>query len=1174
MNDRRVLTAADENAITITAEFYEDGRKLNTGSSKIHRYELDLIVMDDITLDQLLNGVRQGIREKLLQLYQLDPEEMGSNPAYDNMLQRYEQMKLEAKRRFRDQEEIPILETAGYKPPRRKRKTAETAPPEDTKLSAEKDELYFWMVAWNVFHTCTEMYRKGYPERPCTKIRKSFHLKEYPPHPVVACGSIALKNWEDGAFLSMARNSQIWLDQAHHGEKTLRELGFATSSRVIFDPIAHHSAGALFESRKMEVHVGKQVPFYEISDRADILDLPETVKILGPEPLQNPQQTKRRHFLLAASGWLALVAAFTAIMLLLNPESSYALPLTAAWAAVCTVPAVLLYYALRDRAYSRWRIGYEEYIRDLLRSIRKLQQADAQLMLETYEPVYDPATGDDLLERTIQVSKCIFSRRRDHKDFLQVRLGLSCEGSQLTESKIPLIPVSPEQRFNHCRYQNIRGLRGKPFRVLLPQEPNPQKFDYDGTFGQLNDLPQALAAHYKWLDHVPVLLDLHRERLQTFWYEDASKSFLPLLQNLILDICVHHAPEDVQLVLFCPELGSIRDEQNFIRMFKHLPHFQQLLEDRSAFVFSDTQAQTVLDRLQKIRYEREKAPDRAPGPHIVLLVLEEYGLRQHPLSELLPDGRQQPADNGFSFLFFTYFASRIPPYSSRVIKRTQENEWFCVPHCMENPKIDRIAGLRDERRYRFLADASFPLTEAERNGEKQTRMHQAFRVLSALYHSHMDRSTLPASCDLLRLLEEWSRAQELNTRAVILKPDGIRSHEPNPEYVQECWQRNSAASVFRVPIGIGRSGAVSLALNDTAHGRHLLIAGDHDAGKTQSLETVAISHCLHFRPSQVQLILADVTEHGLIAQLHRQPHVKQSLHCGEADPAACCSQLLDLLEKEKNRRMNRLILHGAPNIQSYNRRYPDSETQRDHIIPEWLIILDSWEKWHHLIPDQEVRQSLTHRLLNWMKDAARYGMHLILAANLEESPLSAEMLEQFSLRLCLKMSQKELSQLVTGSSFAASSKMPADGRAYLYDTQTGTTEYLQMASIETSQSRERADAPLITHMDHRGRYKPLCSGYVPTAWSMPEPLLPQKPAQPPRENAHDEKLDHMVEETLQHVSGQSAPSPQEQPPFQRTPDRVLPEFASRMGLDAPQKRPADWVDPRFMPEDFDTQATR
>ena len=1175
MNDRRVLTAADENAITITAEFYEDGRKLNTGSSKIHRYELDLIVLDDITLDQLLHAIRQGIREKLQQLYRIDPEEMASNPAYDKMLERYEQMKLEAKRRFRDPAEIPQLETTGYKPPRRVRKDAKTADQDAEKLSQEKDDLYFWLVAWNVLHTCSEMYRKGYPERPCTKIRKSFYLKEYPPHPVVACGSIELKNWEDGTFLSMARNSQIWLEQTRHGGKTLRELGFATSSRVIFDPIAHHSAGALFETRNMELHVGKQVPFYEISDRADILDRPETTKILGPEPLQNPRKTRIRHSLLSGSAWLSLVAAFAAILMLLKPDAAYAIPLTAAWAAVCTIPAVLLYYALLDREHDNWRTGYEEYIRDLLRSIRKMQQADAQLMLETYEPVYDPATGVDLIERTIQVSKCIYSRRREHKDFLQVRLGLSCEGSQLTESKVVLEPASASQNFNHYRYQNIRCLRGKPFRVLLPQDPNPRKYDYDGTSGQLNDLPQELAAHYKWMDHVPVLLDIGRERLQTFWYEDASKSFLPLLQNLILDICVHHTPDDVQLVLFCPELGSVRDEQNFIRMFKHLPHFQQLLEDRSAFVFSNTQAQLVLDRLQKIRYEREKNKNREPYPHTVILVLEEYGLRQHPLSELLPDQQQETADVGFSFLFFTHFASKIPPYSSRVIKRTQQDDWFCVPHCMENPKIDRIVGLRDERRYRFLADALFPLTEAERNGEKQTRMHQAYRVLSALYHNHMDRSPLPSSCDLIRLLEEWSKAQELNARAVIVGSDGTRSRNPNPEYVQECWQRNYMAPVFLVPIGIGRNGAVGIALNDEPHGRHLLIAGDHASGKTQSLATVAISHCFHFRPSQVRLILADVTQHGLISQLLHQPHVEHSLHCGEANPVMYWNQLLEMLDAEKNRRMNRLILTGTPNIQSYNRRYADRTVQHDNIIPEWLIILDGWEKWRRLIPEQGVWESLTNRLTHWMKDAAQYGMHLILAANLAECPLSPGMLEQFSLRLCLKMEQKALSQIVTGSSFAASSQMPADGRAYLYDADTGTTEYLQMASIQSSRSSESANALRITHMDHRGRYKPLCSGYVPAGRNMPEladvQISELKQPQPARETERDNRLNLMVEETLQHIPSRPAVAEQKQLPTQRTPDRVLPEFANRIGLDISRKLPADWVDPRFMPEDFEDQ---
>lgn len=1177
MNDRRILTAADENAITITAEFYEDGRKLQTDTKRVHRYELDLIVSDEITLDQLLAGIRQGIREKLQQRHMIDPESMTSNEAYDRTLERYEQMQLEAKRRFREAEELPQLDTDGYRPPRHQRRSGGRDGRKESRqiqLTPEQDELYYWLVSWNVFHRCMEMYRKGYPERPSTKVRKAFYLKEYPPHPVVACGSIDLKNWEDGTLLSMARNSQIWLEQQRHGGKTLRELGFATSSRIIFDPIVHHSAAALFEQRRMEVHVGEQVPYYEISDRPRMEERPEVVEILGPDTSPNQKKDRIRHGMFAGMGGLVLFSAIAAVIMFLELEAVYSRPLLMVFAVICAALGVFVYYALCDMEREGWRSGYEEYIRGLIRSIRELQQADAQLMLKAYEPVYDPATGIDLIERTLQVSKCIYSRRPEHEDFLQLRLGLACEGSRVTPSRITLRPMPSDRKFDHYRYQNIRDLRGKRFRVLLPGEAKPRQCDYDGTYGYLNDLPRELAEYYGWMDHVPVMLDVGKERLQTFWYEDADQSFLPLLQNMILDLCVHHAPEDVQLILFCPKLGGIRREQDFIRMFKHLPHFQMLLEDRSAFVFSDEQARLVLDRLQRIRYERNKLQEGKRGCHIVLMVLEEYGLRQHPLSELLPHGEQQNVDDGFSFLFFTHFASKIPPYSSRVIKRTREEEWFCIPHCMEHPRKDQVEGIRDERSYRFHADALFPLTEAERNGEKETRMHQAFRVLSALYHDHMDRSALPSSCDLIRLLEAWSKEQELDVRVSIAGADGVQERKPNPEYVQERWYRNRDESVLRVPIGIGCSGTAALALNDAQCGGHLLIAGDRGTGKTQSMVTAAFSHCIHYMPDQVRLILADVTQQGIISQMENQPHTEQCVHCGEADHAACLDGLLTMLEEEKAQRMKRLIMHNAADLRSYNRWCMTQAVSNDIRIPEWIIILDSWEKWRHLIPQQSVWESLTAKLVQWMKDADRCGMHLLLAVNPAECPLESELLEQFSLRLCLKTEQEALSQLVMGSSFAASAKMPADGRAYLYCVRTGATEYVQMASVGLNQSKGGADTVRITHMDHRGRYKPLCSGYTPGEWTKHkttsegsgEPVVVPQQDHRDREAERDGRVEQMLDKTLQNAPRKEEPLSQVPQAPKRTPDRVLPEFAEREALPRPGVRHVDWVDPRFAPE--------
>ena len=62
----------DENSILITAEFLESGETLKVGEKKICRYELDLIVKNDITANQLLVAIQEGLRRRLLNRYGFD----------------------------------------------------------------------------------------------------------------------------------------------------------------------------------------------------------------------------------------------------------------------------------------------------------------------------------------------------------------------------------------------------------------------------------------------------------------------------------------------------------------------------------------------------------------------------------------------------------------------------------------------------------------------------------------------------------------------------------------------------------------------------------------------------------------------------------------------------------------------------------------------------------------------------------------------------------------------------------------------------------------------------------------------------------------------------------------------------------------------------------------------
>lgn len=84
---RNLLSVTDENAILITVEFLESGKILKVGERSIRRYEIELIVKNDITIDQLLIAIEQGLQNRLKEMlkpYKIELDEMAFQFVYED----------------------------------------------------------------------------------------------------------------------------------------------------------------------------------------------------------------------------------------------------------------------------------------------------------------------------------------------------------------------------------------------------------------------------------------------------------------------------------------------------------------------------------------------------------------------------------------------------------------------------------------------------------------------------------------------------------------------------------------------------------------------------------------------------------------------------------------------------------------------------------------------------------------------------------------------------------------------------------------------------------------------------------------------------------------------------------------------------------------------------------
>lgn len=1059
MNDRYFPTAQDENVILITAEFYEAGRKLKYDRKNIHMYELDLIVSADITLEQLLDAIDGGLRRKLSELYHVDPEKMSGNAAYDELHSRYEQMMQDsANFHGRKAADWSYRSSEGF----RTERTAEVQMQmreSDPAPAAEEAELWRWLICWNVFDVCRMHYARGYPEYPINKIRKAFRIDLRPSHPVIACGGIDLRSWDEKSFLSLTPKKQIWLDQKNSGSKTLRQLGFLTSSRLIFDPIAYHSGGALIEEREIAVPIGETFPSALRTNRPAGRAADNCIRIKAPNP--PPDQSHCRI-------WTGIASAAVGIPMLgglwltlgqlpLSQQTDLAI-FWVAFGAWCAM-TVLLSRRFANRNLVRWCSNYETYIRTCIEQIRQMQHKDVQLMRALYPPVYDPVDQQDLIGQACSLSGGINSRRPDHKDFLYVRVGLTTEGSHVTPSHFEIRGDMDDAAFSAYRYQNIRGMRGYPFRILLPGEPSQKTSLHDGTLAYLSELPQDLAKFYGYLDNAPVMLDLNRTRTAGFLYQDGKKGFGPLIRQMVMDLCFHHSPEDVQFVMFCPQIKDYRSQQDFIRPFKHLPHFQHLLQDRSPFLFSREQAKAVMDRLLQI-HNGLQGQHQA---HIILLVMEDYGLRRHPLAELLPktaDG-MTPADNSLTFVFFTHFASMLPAYCNFVVKRDMSNRWFYIPYSSEYMRTADPLDLWEERQYEFTADPFVPGEGGLIDSDSAVRMSKSMKILSALYHQTTVGDALPTRYDLITLLRAWNGA---NGQI----PEEEHTNVFLQHYAQQCWEANDGADHLMVPIGAGQNGAVVLELDGSTKRSHLLVTGSDRSGKTEALITVVFGLCIHYSPERVKMMLVDVDDTGILHRLGSQPHILETIDLGTGDPVSNWNRVMELLRQQIEERMQLLAWSSTRDIRAYN-RIAGKRADEAVRMPELVVVLDHYEKLPKLLG--LTPEELDQNILDVLEQADRCGIHLLLAIGEDSGGPTDALLEQLQIRLCLMLTDNGRSTRIIGSEMAASVRMPGAGRAYLHEADTGATDRVQVALCTDAGSADHQQRVQVTYMNHAGRYE-------------------------------------------------------------------------------------------------------
>jgi S-DNA-T family DNA segregation ATPase FtsK/SpoIIIE len=162
------------------------------------------------------------------------------------------------------------------------------------------------------------------------------------------------------------------------------------------------------------------------------------------------------------------------------------------------------------------------------------------------------------------------------------------------------------------------------------------------------------------------------------------------------------------------------------------------------------------------------------------------------------------------------------------------------------------------------------------------------------------------------------RARSLRMIAPIPGRAAVGIEIPNPTgrtvYLQEVLSELTEQQRLKgVMIGLGVDVVGNPFLMNLCEAPHLLIAGTTGSGKSVCLNTILASILLHYRPSDVQLLLVD-PKMVEMSQYNGIPHL---LHPVITDPKEA-ARVLEYLVGEMGRRNDLFRRHGVRNIDSYN----------------------------------------------------------------------------------------------------------------------------------------------------------------------------------------------------------------------------------------------------------------
>lgn len=501
----------------------------------------------------------------------------------------------------------------------------------------------------------------------------------------------------------------------------------------------------------------------------------------------------------------------------------------------------------------------------------------------------------------------------------------------------------------------------------------------------LQTKPEEISKEFKYVHNAPIFCDL--KEINAFGIVGTESNRFGIMKNIVIDICARHFQSDVKL--FFVAKAENRDKVYWLRMLPHV--YNETIGVRN-IVCDDESKNILFEYLYKELTLREQ--NKTKQPHIVVFLYDEYGFQNHPISKFVSKAKEL----GITFIFFGDTRADIGQGCGYIAALKDSGNGVLINTSDKSKSNDFI----------FTA-----VTDAQ--------AENIVKLLAPVYTEELSlEGTLVKNISLFKLLN-------------ILTVDDID--------LDANWNRSQVFKSMSAPIGVSKSGVVSLDLHDKAHGPHGLVAGTTGSGKSEILQTYILSMALLFHPYEVGFVIIDFKGGGMVNQFKNLPHLVGAIT--NIDGKEIDRSLKSIKAELKKRQ--RLFAEAEVNhIDKYIKKYKAGEVNEP--LPHLILIVDEFAE---LKADQP---EFMKELISAARIGRSLGVHLILATQKPSGQVDDQIWSNSRFKLCLKVQDQADSNEVLKSPLAAEIKEP--GRAYL---QVGNNEIFELFQSAYSGAPEKSD---------------------------------------------------------------------------------------------------------------------